>query len=360
MIRSPHGAGRTRRRAPGPRRAAAVTFRSPADPRIRLQQRTLTLLAPWPLVIGLLLAPSGSPGEAAAAASHVRTESAHGPAPDRRDGRAIRRRPRAHRAAGLQRRDRLRRDDRVPADSPRAHQARDRAPRRPFPAHRDQHGHVRPRLRAAARPRAAARGRDRGTGRRARRRRRAPAVRGDRPGRTSRQLRDRRRPRRGMAGPPRMSSGERRDDRNLDRGRRLHHRAGAAHGSRARRRAGGRPRGGPAADQRVGGAGQVPAPARAHPGRDAHPRDRHARRLQHDLAGPRAARRRPPHHPRVRSEARRRRAREHRPRRAGGEGRHPRGARHRRAADARRRGRRSTSSSSTPTSPARPTTSTGR
>jgi hypothetical protein len=34
------------------------------------------LLAPWPLVIGLLLAPSGPPGVDAAAPSHVRTESA--------------------------------------------------------------------------------------------------------------------------------------------------------------------------------------------------------------------------------------------------------------------------------------------
>jgi hypothetical protein len=33
------------------------------------------VLAPWPLVIGLLLAPSGSPGEAAAPVAHVRTES---------------------------------------------------------------------------------------------------------------------------------------------------------------------------------------------------------------------------------------------------------------------------------------------
>ena len=97
------------------------------------------------------------------------------------------------------------------------------------------------------------------------------------------------------------------------------------------------PRGRPAGDQRVGGAGQVPAPARADPGRAPHPRDRHARRLQHDLAGARAAGGRPPHHARVRSEARRRRARQHRPRRAGRRGRHPRRARHRRAAGAGRR-----------------------
>jgi hypothetical protein len=34
------------------------------------------VLAPWPLVIGLLLAPSGVSGESAVPASHVRTESA--------------------------------------------------------------------------------------------------------------------------------------------------------------------------------------------------------------------------------------------------------------------------------------------
>ncbi len=74
MIRSRRGAGRTRRRASGPTRAAAVTFLSPADPRVRLRLRTCTVLAPWPLVIGLLLAPPGAAGVDVAPASRVRAE----------------------------------------------------------------------------------------------------------------------------------------------------------------------------------------------------------------------------------------------------------------------------------------------
>ena len=150
------------------------------------------------------------------------------------------------------------------------------------------------------------------------------------------------------------------DDRDVDRGRRLHYRPAAAARSGARRHAGGGPRGRPAADQRVGGPGQVPAPAGADPRRAPHPRDRHARRLQHHLAGARAPRRRPSHLARIRSEARRgRRARtspapgcQHRSR----SGSAAPSTRCRRSPP---RGR-SISSSSTPTSPAPPTISAGR
>src|SRR5208283_4150363 len=94
------------------------------------------------------------------------------------------------------------------------------------------------------------------------------------------------------------------------RGRPLFHRPAAS----ARRGAGGgrgRQRGrGAAADTRLPGAGEAASPDRPNPGRSQYPRDRHPRRLQHDLACAGAPARGPPGHARDRPEARSRRRRQ--------------------------------------------------
>ncbi len=61
----------------------------------------------------------------------------------------------------------------------------------------------------------------------------------------------------------------------------------------------------PPGDRGDRAAGTVPEPARPHPRRAADPRDRHARRLQHDLAGARAAAGGRARQPRARSRVRR-------------------------------------------------------
>ena len=77
-------------------------------------------------------------------------------------------------------------------------------------------------------------------------------------------------------------------------------------------------RGGRAAGhQRLAEPGQAAPPAGPGHRRAQHPGDRHARRLQHHLAGAGAAARRPADHPRGRRPPRRGRPRQHRPRRTG-------------------------------------------
>ena len=133
-------------------------------------------------------------------------------------------------------------------------------------------------------------------------------------------------------------------------------------GSRARGRAFLERRCGTAGDQRHAESRQTAAPARTRPRSPCDPGDRHARRLQHDLARSGAAGRRPPDHARGREKARGRRAGQSRAR---GRVRPRRSARRTCAgepAPARIRGTRPfrLSSSSTPTKRTRPNTSAGR
>ena len=124
---------------------------------------------------------------------------------------------------------------------------------------------------------------------------------------------------------------------------------------RTRRRAAG--------DRRVAAAGQVPAAAGPLQRRAADPRDRHARRLQHDLAGPGAARRRAPGDARGRPAPRRGRRGQPRPRRRRGRASRSASARRStrcRGSQPRRRGAVRPRRSSTPTRRGRPTTSRGR
>ena len=101
----------------------------------------------------------------------------------------------------------------------------------------------------------------------------------------------------------------------------------------------GQRRGGPAADRGHAEPGQAAAAARARAGRAHDPRARHARRLQHDLAGAGAARRRTADHARGRAALRRGRPGQHRAGRARGRRRAARRTGARDAARARRRGR---------------------